>query len=153
MVLSSKAKKKIVIKSERPITPRWVFPVAYSGNPTFRNDWGDPRSDGRTHKGTDIFAAKGTPVLAVEDGYVSYLTGRKLGGNVAILETAKDRYSYSHLDGFEGEARNVKAGDVIGYVGNTGNAYDTPPHLHFQYHPGKGEAVNPYPLLREAFDA
>lgn len=125
-----------------------IFPVR--GVSKFINDWHMPRSGGRLHQGTDIMADRGVPVVAVEAGEVRYGTD-PLGGNIATLTTTdRTRYYYAHLDHFEGGPRMVAAGDVIGYVGNTGNAATTPPHLHFEVHPNGGDAINPYPLLREA---
>ncbi len=125
-----------------------LFPVA--GPHKYTNDWHMPRSGGRLHQGTDIFADVGTPLVAVEPGDVRYGTD-PLGGNIVTLTTnERIRYYYAHLDRFEGTNRAVVAGDVIGYVGKTGNAATTPPHLHFEVHPNGGEAVNPYPLLQVA---
>lgn len=124
-----------------------VFPVA--GRFQFADTWGAARSQGRAHQGTDIFAAQGTPVVAVNDGLA-----RKgldpLGGNVATLTDADARYYYAHLDAWEGDfPRKVKAGDVLGYVGTTGNAQGLTPHLHFGVYIGD-EAVNPFPELEDA---
>jgi murein DD-endopeptidase MepM/ murein hydrolase activator NlpD len=125
-----------------------VFPVAAEGMPAFSNDFGAPRSGGRSHKGNDIVAAAGTPLLAVDDGQVFFGSGDKLGGNVARLEADNGiRYLYTHLQGFAGDERRVRAGEVIGFVGNTGNAITTPPHVHFEVHQN-GEVINPFPLLK-----
>jgi hypothetical protein len=79
---------------------------------------------------------------------VMHGVGEPLGGNVAYLvEPDRTRYVYSHLDAFEGQPRRVRAGEVIGYVGNTGNAASAPPHVHFEVHPQGGAAVNPYAEL------
>ncbi len=125
----------------------FVCPVPGS---RFINDWGFPRSGGRTHKGTDMFAARGTPVIAVGTGTVTIKTN-SLGGIVAYLRTGSAMYYYAHLDGYAPGISNgtqVSAGTAIGYVGNTGNAIGASPHLHFQIHPGGGSPVNPYPTLR-----
>ncbi len=112
---------------------------------TFFNDWGFPRSGGRSHAGTDLFAPRGTPVRAPASGRVEIATGT-IGGKQFRLTTASGvRYFGSHLDAF-GESGQVSAGDVIGYVGDTGNARGSRPHLHFEVHPS-GSAVNPFPLL------
>jgi murein DD-endopeptidase MepM/ murein hydrolase activator NlpD len=129
-------------------TPGFQCPVPSA---RFINDWGFPRSGGRTHKGTDMFASRGTPVLAVASGTVS-LKNYRLGGIVAFIRADYGvTYYFAHLDryadGISTGAR-VERGDVIGYVGNTGNAIGTSPHLHFQIHPNHGAAVNPYPTLR-----
>lgn len=120
---------------------------------TFYNDWGQPRSNWRVHEGTDIFAGRGTPNVAVADGVVKRRTGG-LGGNAVWLEADHGvSYYYAHFDRFEGafdgpeQSRRVKKGDVIGYTGNTGNAAGGPVHTHFEVHPGGGGAINPYRIL------
>ncbi len=117
---------------------------------SFINDWGFPRSGGRRHQGTDVFAARGTPTVAVGNGTVS-LKSSSLGGITLYLRTSQAMYYYAHLDSYAAGISNgtaVKTGQVVGYVGNTGNAIGTSPHLHFQIHPGGGGPVNPYPTLR-----
>jgi len=132
--------------------PLIVFPVARSGGPTFSNDFGAPRSGGRTHTGTDIFAALDTPALAVDSGRVSYGEA-SLGGHMAFL-TGNDgqRYQYGHLSSYEppeGVARQVRAGETIGYVGHSGNAPAELPHVHFEVRlVGAKVALNPFELLR-----
>ncbi len=113
---------------------------------SFFNDWGFPRSGGRSHAGNDIFAPRGTPVIAPVSGDVDIATG-SIGGRQFRL-TAPDgtKWYGSHLADF-GATGKVAAGDVIGYVGDSGNARGSRPHLHFEVHVG-GNAVNPYPLLR-----
>lgn len=125
--------------------PLRVFPVA--GNATFSDDFAAPRG-GHSHQGIDIFAAEGTPVRAVDDGRVRY-DENKLGGHTAYVKASDGTtsYYYAHLSSYEGAARPVKAGDVIGYVGHTGNAANTPPHLHFQVSYSAGGTANPYELL------
>lgn len=113
---------------------------------SFFNDWAFPRSGGRSHAGNDIFAPRGTPVLAPVSGWVDVATGR-LGGHQFRLTSADGTLWFgSHLDRF-GASGQVTAGTVIGYVGDSGNARGSRPHLHFEIHPS-GQAVNPYPLLR-----
>lgn len=89
----------------------------------------------------------GTPVVAVVAGTVGMKTNT-LGGNVAWLDGVDgNHYYYAHLSAWEGSARSVSAGEVIGYVGHTGNT--TANHLHFQIHPGGGSPVNPYSTVRQ----
>jgi murein DD-endopeptidase MepM/ murein hydrolase activator NlpD len=121
------------------------FPI--EGPVTFQNDWGVARPGGRTHHGTDIFAAEGARVVAVDAGLVRFDVD-PLGGNVAYLRADDGTtYYYAHLSRYEGADRRVATGEAIGYVGRTGNAAHTAPHLHFEVHPAGGAAVNPYPLL------
>jgi murein DD-endopeptidase MepM/ murein hydrolase activator NlpD len=94
-------------------------------------------------------AERGTPVVAVRDGLAD-LKQSRLGGNAIWLVTPDgERFYYAHLDAFEGSSRAVVAGDVIGYVGSTGNANGN--HLHFESHAGT-TAVNPFPAVRTACD-
>lgn len=137
----------------------FVFPIA--GPHSYSDTFGAPRMFGTSyahlHQGTDIFAASGTPLVAVERGVVIRMGSDVLGGTKLWLVGASGtRYYYAHLSGFaEGLVDNtvVSAGQLVGYVGNTGNALTTPAHLHFEVHPNGGPAVNPYPLLRIVDDA
>jgi murein DD-endopeptidase MepM/ murein hydrolase activator NlpD len=122
-----------------------VCPV--QGALAFTNDWGQPRSEGRTHKGTDVFAAHGTPTVAIVSGTVSDASGGLGGISVDLKGDDGTRYYYAHLAAIALTGR-VEAGEVIGAVGDTGNAAGGAPHLHFQLHPGGGEPVNPYPTLK-----
>ncbi len=120
------------------------FPVA--GPHSFTNDWGAPRRVGRVHKGNDIMANYGVPCVAITSGTVTQHSGGNPGNYVFLRADNGDVFWYMHLQSFAASGR-VAAGTVIGYVGDTGNARGCP-HLHFEYHPGGGAAVNPYPLLR-----
>lgn len=125
-----------------------IFPI--SGGARYTNDYAEPRSGGRSHQGNDLFNEEGTPLVAVDDGDIRFGTD-PLGGNVANLRSPDGtRYYYAHLSGFEGQNRQVRAGEVIGYLGKTGNAATTAPHLHFEVHPGGGGAVNPFSYLQSA---
>jgi len=137
----------------------FVFPIA--GPHSYSDTFGAPRMFGTSyahlHQGTDIFAASGTPLVAVERGVITKMGSDVLGGiKLWLVGASGTRYYYAHLSGFaEGlvEGTLVQAGQLVGYVGNTGNALTTPPHLHFEVHPNGGPAVNPYPLLRIVDDA
>lgn len=134
--------------------PLRVFPVATPPGATYSDDWMAPRSnpDGttRSHKGNDLFAPDGTPVLAPDDGTIRYTTD-PIGGPSFYLK-ADDGVTYygTHLSAYEGDARRVTAGEVIAYVGHGGNAAATPSHLHFEVHPGGGAAVDPFSQLQAA---
>ena len=102
-------------------------------------------------------APHGTPLLAVEQGVLFRLGTGRLGGiKLWLLGESGAAYYYAHLSGYSELAEEgafVQAGDVIGFVGNTGNAISTPPHLHLEVHPtATGRAVNPFPLMRQAAD-
>jgi hypothetical protein len=126
------------------------FPVA--GPVSYTDDWHDARFGPpfHLHQGTDIFAERGTPIRAVDDGVVSYSDGG-LGGKGANLDAVDGTtYYMAHLNGYARDLSSgsrVKQGQVIGYVGSTGNAEGGSPHLHFEIHPGGGEATNPKPIL------
>jgi murein DD-endopeptidase MepM/ murein hydrolase activator NlpD len=118
------------------------------------NSWGASRDGGRRrHKGIDIFAPKGTGVVAVADGIVSYIGEQPKGGLCLWLTTENGTsFYYAHLDRWAAglfEGMEVRSGDLLGYVGNTGNAKRTPPHLHFAVN-DNDEMVNPYPILTKA---
>lgn len=121
-----------------------VCPVA--GAHAFADTWGAARSGGRSHEGVDMMSPSGTPLVAVESGYAEFKTTRLGGNSVWVNGASGTRYFYAHLSAWEGSSRNVSQGDVIGYVGSTGNT--TANHLHFEIHPGGGRAVNPYPYVR-----
>jgi murein DD-endopeptidase MepM/ murein hydrolase activator NlpD len=125
-----------------------VCPV--NGAVSFSDSWGAPRSGGRSHQGVDMIAARGTPLVAIESGVISRTSNSSLGGiTMWIAGSSGDSFYYAHLDGYASgisSGQSVSVGQLIGYVGNTGNARYTVPHLHFEYHPGGGSAVNPYPL-------
>lgn len=118
----------------------------------FWDTYGAPRSGGRRHEGTDLFAHLGTPVMAVDDGRITRLRhdrpGSRGGNQFWLTGTDGTTYFYGHLDRFAagiGVGVPVRAGQVIGYAGSTG--LTTVVHLHFEVHPGGGAPVNPYPLL------
>lgn len=125
--------------------PLFTCPV---GGPTAYSDtFGAPRSGGRTHAGVDMFAAYGTPVVATFNGVASSASN-SLGGLAAYVHGAEGYTYNAHLSSF-GNLGSVQTGDIIGYVGTSGNAQGTSPHLHFEWHPGNGGAVNPTPYVDE----
>ena len=117
---------------------------------SFTDTWGAPRSGGRTHQGTDIFGRMGGEVYAITGGRVEWTnTGATSGLFLSLRGDDGHRYWYMHLSSFvAGAGQRVKAGQLIARNGNTGNAAGMTPHIHFEYHPGGGGAVNPYPLLK-----
>jgi murein DD-endopeptidase MepM/ murein hydrolase activator NlpD len=133
-----------VIKGDGPF---YICPVQADG--FYSNDFGAPRYTGgyHPHQGNDIFAGFGSPIVAPFDGRAVVATNR-IGG-LAVKVFGEEGYVYNaHLVAF-GRLGEVKAGRVVGYVGNTGNAEGTSPHNHFEWHPRNERAVNPYPYLQE----
>jgi LysM repeat protein len=124
----------------------WLCPIQTA---TFFNDWGFPRSGGRFHEGNDMFAARGTPILAPVSGTLRQIVGT-IGGYQFNLEGDDGNfYIGSHMDSFA-EDGYVQAGDTIGYVGDSGNAKGSRPHMHFEIHAEGKTPVNPYPALAGA---
>jgi murein DD-endopeptidase MepM/ murein hydrolase activator NlpD len=118
------------------------------------DSWGAPRDGGeRKHRGIDLFAPRGTQIIAVADGIISYIGNQPKGGRCLWLATEQGvSFYYAHLERWASglyEGMEVRQGDVLGYVGNTGNALTTPPHLHFSILDGD-ESLNPYPILRRS---
>ncbi|HLF62016.1 MAG TPA: peptidoglycan DD-metalloendopeptidase family protein [Acidimicrobiia bacterium] len=122
-----------------------------AGAVSFSDSYGEPRSGGRAHRGVDMIAARGTPIVAVYAGTITRLSTSALGGITLWLRAENgDQFYYAHLDSY-GEiatGQSVPEGFVVGYNGSTGNAPAWLPHLHFEWHPGGGSAVNPYQLVR-----
>ncbi len=138
--------------------PRWrkrlmgrafVFPVL--GGTRIGGPFGAPRADTGTHQGNDLFADFGTPVVAAADGTVENVGTLRVSGNrLWVYADTGDQFFYAHLSAFATEAvdgARVRKGTVLGFVGNTGDAEPTPPHLHFEIHPNGGKAVDPHPFL------
>jgi hypothetical protein len=148
--------------------PRLIFPVV--GTTTYTDDFGDPRPGG-THQGIDILAVRRAPAVAAEGGTVQFWTTSANAGCMLYLHgESGTTYLYIHLNndltghndnrgtcsagtayapGLKSGAR-VTAGELVGYVGDSGDADGIHPHLHFEVHPGDGAAVDPYPYLRKA---
>lgn len=133
-----------------PAPSALAMPVQGVAQRALRDTWHAARSSGRKHEGIDIFAARGTPVLSATEGIVSRVGTNDLGGKVVwVMGPGRQMHYYAHLDDYAeiSAGDRVAPGTVLGYVGNTGNARGTPPHLHYGVYTGAG-AINPYPLLR-----
>ena len=148
--------------------PALIFPVA--GPTTYIDDFGQPRAGG-VHQGNDLMAKKKTPVVAVEAGKVTFWTTSASAGCMLYLYgKSGTTYLYIHLNndltmrndnrgkcvagvsyapGLT-DGQEVKAGELIGFVGDSGDANGIHPHLHFEVHPGGGAAVSPYRYLKSA---
>jgi peptidoglycan LD-endopeptidase LytH len=148
----SLAWKAARLRAKEP-DPKLLMPVDGVRVREVGDSWNAPRDGGkRRHEGQDIFARRGTPVYSATEGYVVRVGESRLGGQTVSVVGAGGRiYYYAHLDSF---ARNIGEGDyvtpetVLGYVGATGNARGTPPHLHFAVY-SAGGAINPLPLLSD----
>lgn len=139
--------------SERDI----IVPVSGVTQKALKDSWGAPRDGGRTHKGIDIMAPKGAPVIAATAGRIMRLYQSERGG-ITLYQSDEDGrhiFYYAHLDSYApgvSAGMKVRQGQVIAYVGETGNA--PVPHLHFEIQKQnssrqwwRGEAFNPYPAL------
>ncbi|WP_026354496.1 M23 family metallopeptidase [Massilia niastensis] len=133
-----------------PAPTALAMPVEGVRPGALRDTWHAARGAGRKHEGIDIFARRGTPVRSATEGIVLRVGANRLGGQVVwVLGPAGQRHYYAHLDRHADvtAGMRVETGRVLGYVGNTGNAAGTPPHLHYGVYEAGG-ALNPYPLLR-----
>lgn len=131
---------------------RIKMPVEDVSKTQVADTWHAPRSGGRRHEGQDIFAPKGTRILSATNGYVYKMVENNLGGQtVSVISSGGRVYYYAHLDAY---APGLEVGDrvtthtVLGFVGTTGNARGTPPHLHFGVYT-VGGAINPLPLITD----
>ncbi len=131
---------------------RLAMPLEDVRKKAIADTWAAARGDGRKHEGQDIFADRGTPILSATSGYIYKIGENNLGGQtVSVIGKGGRVYYYAHLDSY---ARGIQVGDrvttrtVLGYVGTTGNAQGTPPHLHFGVYTSSG-AINPLPMLTD----
>ena len=144
---------KLAMLSMQEPDKELLMPVYGKSVSTVSDTWEAPRDGVRLHEGQDIFAERGTPVFSATKGYVRRIReNSELGGNnVLITGAGGRRYYYAHLDRFAEGLRvgqEVTTDTVIGFVGNTGNAITTPPHLHFGMYVRR-DALNPFALLRD----
>jgi murein DD-endopeptidase MepM/ murein hydrolase activator NlpD len=142
---------RVVLSLAIAPSPRALkVPVRGIAARSLRDSWDAPRSGGRHHRGIDIFARRGTPIVSPVSGLVLDVGTNRLGGQVVtVLGPGLEVHYFAHLDRY-GPVREralVRPGDVLGYVGTTGNARGTPPHLHYGIYVLPGRAVNPYPRL------
>ncbi len=128
-----------------------VMPLEVSKN-EIANTWHAPRGENRRHEGQDIFAPRGTPAYSAASGYIFNIGHNRLGGQtVSVIGAGGRVYYYAHLDAYApgiAEGAYVTAQSLLGYVGSTGNAQGTPPHLHFGVYTPTG-AIDPLPLLTD----
>jgi peptidoglycan LD-endopeptidase LytH len=136
----------------QPPDTRLAMPLEEVRRQSIADTWQAARGEGRKHEGQDIFATRGTPILSATSGYIYNIGENNLGGQtVSVIGKGGRVYYYAHLDSY---ARGIKIGDrvttrtVLGYVGTTGNAQGTPPHLHFGIYTSSG-AINPLPMLAD----
>jgi murein DD-endopeptidase MepM/ murein hydrolase activator NlpD len=142
---------KIAALYTEPADRALPVPVEGVHRKQIADTWHAPRGNGRLHEGSDIFAKEGTPIHSATEGYVVSKGVNNLGGNtVFVIGPGGRRYYYAHLEGYS----DIEVGDyvtpktVLGYVGTTGNAKGTPPHLHFGVYTSSGP-VDPLPLLTD----
>jgi murein DD-endopeptidase MepM/ murein hydrolase activator NlpD len=126
----------------------WLQTCPVNGATSFVDSFGDPRPGGRSHEGIDLIAAYGTPVVATASGTVHHTTSATGGyGTVLFHDGSADWTFYTHFSSYAGpgDGGHVSAGETIGLVGSTGDTSVN--HLHFEYHPGGGAAIDPYSAL------
>lgn len=137
-----------LLQQELPTENSLPSPLPEQG---LTDTWGAARSQGRSHEGIDIFAPRGTPIQSTTQGIVRKVGENNLGGRVVVVVGPGGAgHYYAHLEDYADISANdwVNAGDIIGYVGDSGNAKGTPPHVHYGIYIN-GSAVNPYPLLQK----
>ncbi len=148
--------RAIAALSTAPPPDRLQMPVEGVSAARVADTFGAPRGRDRRHEGVDIFAPRGTPVLAATDGLVTGIRETGLGGRqVWVMGPGRQRHYYAHLDDWAdllSVGDLVRAGDPLGTVGDTGNARGTPPHLHYGVYAADG-AFDPLPLLRAGADS
>jgi murein DD-endopeptidase MepM/ murein hydrolase activator NlpD len=139
------AQRELVIIGQTPQPGAALQACPVAGPNSFIDTFGDPRV-GHTHQGIDMISPYGTPVVAAHPGVVSRSSSSS-GGLQAYVRGSGGTFTfYAHMSSYSSASGSVSAGTVIGYIGSTGNAGSTN-HVHFEYHPGGGAAVNPYQLL------
>jgi hypothetical protein len=152
--LSSAAQREVRRLSNLDELEAFPVPILFGVAPNQVNDtWGDARSNGRTHEGTDIFARRGAYIVAPSDSVVTSIGYGANGGNfVYTTNPGGERFYFAHLEDYRDGLKVgdiLKKGDLIGYVGDSGNAQGTSPHLHLGIY--ERGAENPYPRMTEEF--
>jgi murein DD-endopeptidase MepM/ murein hydrolase activator NlpD len=137
-------------RQQQLVGPSYVFPVA--GGAHYGHDYGNFRADTIFHQGSDLFAPEGSPLVAVQAGVLHNVGWNRLGGwRLWIEDVNHTWFYYAHLSAFAPiavEGAHVNAGDVVGFMGHTGDAVGGPSHLHFEIHPGGQWSVPPYDYLQ-----
>ncbi|HSG39406.1 MAG TPA: M23 family metallopeptidase [Thermoanaerobaculia bacterium] len=131
-----------------------VLPIPVDGVEAsrLRDTWGYARDGGRRHKGIDIAAPRYTPIRSATEGVIEFKGMRGLGGQIVnVIGPGGYKHYYAHLEDFGAQAIGdwVEAGEIIGYIGNSGNAAISGPHLHYGIYRSNGQAVNPFTYLRK----
>lgn len=144
------ARRNVPQRASRAARLNGRYACLVGPNHAYRDTWGAPRSGGRTHKGTDVFAPMGSPSYAVTDGVITRMSWSSNGGKQVYLRgNDGNEYFYAHMSSYVArQGQRVEAGELIARVGDTGNARGGAPHVHFEVHPGGGYPVNPYPYVR-----
>jgi murein DD-endopeptidase MepM/ murein hydrolase activator NlpD len=159
---NASASRGVAVEAASELGRSFIIPVAGVVSSALHDGFAERRSGGRTHEALDIMAPRGTPVLSAADGRLLRLHTSKAGGLMVYAADTSDQLilMYAHLDSYATglvEGALLRKGQLLGYVGTTGNAPPNAPHLHFAVARGqpsvswwKGVAVNPYPLLMNA---
>lgn len=154
--MNSVLESQINALASLPVTMNVKIPILFGVKVNNLEDtWGDARDSGRVHEGIDIMAPRGAIVVSPTDAIVTTVENSGNGGNhVFTANPGGERYYFAHLDSFAKglvEGQVIKAGDTIGYVGNTGNASGGPTHLHFGIYHDDHQTLNPFPRLTLEF--
>ena len=131
-------------------SPLLPVPVVGVRSRDLRDTWNGPRPGGRRHRGIDIFAKRNTPVRSVTPGIIATVGTNRLGGRIVrVFGPGGEWHYYAHLERFGAitPGQVVAPGTILGYVGDSGNAKGTPPHLHYGIYRMLGGAMNPYTRL------
>ncbi|MCW2571671.1 MAG: peptidase family [Frankiales bacterium] len=138
-------------RSKRLDIPGTGYACPVQGRHSFTDTWGDPRPGGRRHQGNDVMAPYGAPVVAVISGVITTSYSANGGISLYLRGTDGDEYFYAHNSrNVAVTGQHVSTGELIAYVGNTGDARGGAPHVHFERHPNGGRPVDPYTFLVRA---